>query len=905
MSHWTPEIERRLSGLAIDPARAMEIIEELSLHLDARLTEFRRQGMSDADARAAALAELDDEDLLRGRLAPLRLSRAPEPIAAGAPRGRVFGDIWRDVRLAVRMLRARPGFTIVAVLTLALGLGANTAIFSIVHAVLLRPLPFGEPDRLVFVWSTSPDRPLENLTPGRLVDFMQRAQSLESVAGISHIPLNLTGRAVPERLSASSVSSSFFDVLGVKPLHGRTFDRAAGQNREVVLSHALWTRLFNADPAVVGTSIPLNAQPHTVVGVMPSTFVWPTVAINPVAGPGPEIWVAARRHEIPDMPVDRGDDLRLNRRTGYLRAVARLKAGQTIESANAEAAAIAAALEREHPQSDQRRGARVVPVRDHLLGDSARPLLLIGSAVTFVLLIACANVANLLMARAASRRREFEVRLALGASRGRLVRQMLVESAVLSIVGAALGAVVARWSLGALIAAVPAGLLRIEEASLSLPVLAFSFAAALITSALFGLLPALQAARLAGKAGLRDDSRTVGRAGRARVRTLIAGAEIAIAVALVVGASLLVRSFVTLQRVDVGLDIDRLLTFDVALSGERAQYQSQQVAFYERVLERLRAIPGVTAAGMAVTLPIGGDDFGAPVTFEGRPLPPQGQEANAGFQMVSPGYFAAAGMALIAGRDVAITDTRDRTPVAVINKSFAAAHWPGEYAIGRRFRIGGDPTDPFIEVVGIVDDIHHYGPARPARAEFYLPYSQSSFSFMSVLVRTDGDPGALSPAVRRAVAEVDPQQPVAKLTTMEAHMRDALAQPRFLSAVTLLFGGLALTLAAIGIYGVMAWSVTARAQEFGVRLALGARPSRLLRQVLGEGMLVVAAGALAGLAVAAALSSLIASFLFETAPRDPAAYVVALVVVFAVSLAALIVPAVRAMRVDPMRVLRQ
>ena len=903
MSEWDSEVRRRLQGLALSPERELEIVEELSLHLDARAEELRRNGTPDADARAAALAELDAGGL-RERLAPLRQSRAPQAIAPGASRGSALPDLWRDFRLAVRILRARPAFTAVAVLTLALGLGANTAIFSVVHAVLMRPLPFHQPDRLVFVWSTSPERPTENLTPGRLVDFRSRVTSFESMAGFSHRSMNLTGRGTPERLSGASVASTFFDVLGVPPLHGRTFDERSGQERCVVLTHALWVRAFSADPAIVGAAITLNGQPHTVLGVMPASFVWPTVATGPAGGPGPEIFSAAARYEIPDTPVDSAEDPRLNRRTSYLRAVARLKDGATLDAAQAEVSAIAAALQREYPESDAQSGGIVVPAREQLLGDTGRPLLLMLGAVTLVLLIACANVANLLMGRAASRRREFEVRLALGAGRRRLIQQLLVESVVLSLAGAGVGLLFAWWSLGALVSAVPDGMLRIEETSLSLPVLAFALVIAAATAALFGILPALQAARIEGQGGLRDDGRTVGKAGRGRARTLIVAGEVAVAIALVVGASLLVRSFVSLQRVNLGLDVDHLLTFDLVLSGERAKAQATQVAFYEQVLERVRAIPGVAAAGMAVTLPIGGDSFGAPVTIEGHELPPPGQEPAAGYQMVSPGFFDAAGVGLVAGRDVALTDTRDRTRVAVINQAFAAAHWPGEEALGRRFRIGRDADDPLMEVVGIVRDLRHHGPNSPARPEFYQPYSQSSFSFMAVVVRAHGDPAALATPVRQAIAALDSTQPVSRVMTMREHVRNALAEPRFLSELTLLFGALALVLAAIGIYGVMAWSVAVRTKEFGVRLALGARPGSLLRQVMQEGFVVVGAGALAGMALAFALSRVIASLLFETSPTEPSTYAGAAAIVFTAALLAIAIPAVRATRVDPMRALR-
>ncbi|MEX2273537.1 MAG: ABC transporter permease [Vicinamibacterales bacterium] len=813
-------------------------------------------------------------------------------------------NLLQDLRLAFRMLRSKPAFSSVAILTLALGLGANTAIFSVVHAVLLKPLPFHEPDRLVLVWNTMPERPLDNLTPGRLVDFRDRAKSFESLAGISHILLTLTGAGTPERLMGSSVSVPFFHVLGVQPLHGRVFNPAGEPARVAVLGHGLWMRAFGADPAIVGRAIVLNGNPHIVVGVMPREFVWPSITVRAASGFDPELWVAAGRTGVPDTPALSGEGIATNRRIGYLRGVARLRPGVSLEEARAEIGTIASSLQQEHPQTDAQRGGTVVDLRNHLLGNAREPLMLVLGAVAFVLAIACANVANLMMGRAASRRREFELRLALGAGRRRLIQQLLVESGVIALAGGMLGLLLAWWALDGLVSAVPEGLLRLEQTSLSAPVIAFSFALSAMMAMVFGILPALQAARLEGRQGLRDDGRTVGARGGARSRTLIVAAEVAVAVTLVIGATLLVRSFISLQRVDVGIDVDRLLTFDLNLSGERAEYQAQQVAFYERVLERVRALPGVTAAGMAVTLPIGGDDFRAPVTIDGRPLPPEGREASAGYQMLSPGFFAAAGMPVLEGRDVALSDMRGGRPVAVVNRAFAAEHWPGEPAVGKRFRIGRDQSRAPLEVVGVVGNIRHFGPAAPPRQEFYLSYTQSSFSFMSVLVRTDGDPALLGPSIRAEVRALDPLQPVARMMPMADHLRDSLAQPRFLSMLTSLFGGLALVLAAIGVYGVMAWLVAVRTREFGVRLALGAQPAILMRQVLQEGMLVVMAGAVAGLAGAAALSQTIASLLFETPAIEPRAYAVAVGLVIAAAALATFIPARRATRVDPIQALR-
>jgi predicted permease len=870
-----------------------DVDDELSFHLEMRQRDLMEQGLADATARDAALRRFGNRE---------RIAAECQHVDEAWLRDQRHANMWTDIRqdfsYAVRSLVKSPGFTVAALVTLALGIGANTAIFSIIDGVLLRPLPYHDPGQLAFLWSTSESRPRMPLTPGRLVDFRERLTSATGVAGISHLFVNLTGGGDPERIAASSVSSNFFDVLGAPPLLGDPFHAGNADDRAVVLSHRLWARRFGADRSLVGREIVLNGTARRVVAVMPPEFAWPAITPNPSGFEGPQLWVPAARREIPRTPSDNPDaDISANRGSGYLRAVVRVKTGVSVDQARSEARRIADALAREHPQTDTGRGADIVPMHAQFFGAVQTPLLILLGAVAFILAIACANVAALLLGRGTARRREIAVRLALGATRGRVIRQLLVESVALATSGAALGVLVGWWAQSAFVALEPVGFPRLDAVGLNPTVLSFTLAIGFGAGVLFGIVPAWQISGAAMNEALTEGSRgsTGPRAGR--TRDMLVAAQVSIALVLLVGAVLLLRSFVALSKVDTGIDTRNLLTFDMFLSGPRAEYQSRQIAFYSDVLRDLRALPGVTHAAAAVTLPIGGDDFAAPVAIEGQPPPPLGKEPTAGYQVVTPRFFETMGIPLLAGRDFRDADTRDAPRVALVNRSFARHHWPEGDPIGRRLRITG-ADNPWLTVVGVVDDIRHRGPATPPRPEFYEAHLQRSFPFMAFVVRTSGDPGSVVPAIRAAVARLDPAQPISGVATMDAHIERALSHPRFISLLVGGFGLLALALASVGIYGVMAYAVAQRSREIAIRMALGARRGDVVAMVLSKAARLAGYGIATGILAAWLLSGALGGMLFGVSQTDLVTFIAVPVLLITVALAAGMIPALRASRID-------
>jgi putative ABC transport system permease protein len=810
-------------------------------------------------------------------------------------------DLRQDVAYAIRGLRRAPAFTAVAVLTLALGIGANTAIFSVINAALFRPLPYADGERLVFVWN-SHEGNTENLGPGRMLDFKRQATSFSGFAGIAHISYTLTGSGDAERIPGSSVSSGFFDVLGARPLVGEPFHTNAADPSAVVLSYSLWKRRFGSDPSIVGRTITLNGRPRLVMAVMRADFFWPTITARPGAIPGPELWVPGGRGDIPRPATNEDADMTAIRNAGYLRAVARLKPGVAVATARAELTAIGDRLSREHP-GDGGRSATVTAIRDQFFGPVERPLFVLAGVVTLVLAIACANVAGLLLGRGAARRRDLALRRALGATRARVIRQLLTEATVLSVAGAVAGLGLAWVAISVLASVAPADFIGEQAVHIDGRVLAFALAASIVSGLAFGAVPALQLSRDALSGALSEGStRASGTLRAGHTRDVLVAIEIAVSVVLLVGSVLFVRSFLSLTRVDVGLDTRNLLTFDVAVTGERAAYQARQVQFYEALQQRLLRVPGVRAAGAAVTLPIGGDAFGSPYMAEGHPPADPRSLPHAGFQVVLPGYFAAMGIPMRSGRDVRYSDTRETEPVIVLNETLAREAFPGEAALGRRLRFGSD--DPWRRVVGIVGDIRHRGPSTPPRPEFYQPASQRSFPFMSFVVRTESDPYGIVPAIRSAVSELDSAMPLAGLRTMDEHVARALAKPRFFSTLIGAFGVLAVTLALIGIYAMMAWSVSERRQEFAIRTALGAGNGELVTLVLRKALVLAAIGIAAGLLGARAATGVLTGLLHGIQPTDPAAFALTAGVVALVALAACYVPVRRALRVDPATLLR-
>jgi putative ABC transport system permease protein len=809
----------------------------------------------------------------------------------------------RDIAYTLRSLKKSPAFTALAVLTLGLGIGANTAIFSVINGVLLRPPAYLQPERLVFLWSSSSSLPREPLTPARLLDFREQLTSMSGIAGISQIPLNLSGTGEPERLNASSVSSSFFDILGVPALLGDPFHTGRADDRAVVLSYGLWARRFGSDPTIIGREITLNGTARTVVAVMPRRFEWPAITATPGRAAGPQLWIPSALRDLPRTPSDRADqDLSTNRTAGYVRAIARLKEGVTIEQAQREADMIATRIGTAHPATDGARGASLVALRTQFYGPMRRTLLILVGAVTLVLAIACANVASLLLGRGTARRKEIAIRLAVGATRARIVRQMLIESTALALAGGACGLFMAWWAQSSLIALGPAEFIGVSDARIDPWVLAFTAVLSMATGVLFGAVPSIQVAGDSVTGDLHDGGARASTGPRStRTREALVTIQLAVSLVLLVGAILLIRSFSALVHVDTGMATHNLLTFNLFLSGPRAASPTLQTAFYEHVLERIRSLPDVTAAGAAVTLPIGGDDFSAAYTIQGRAVP-IGHEPSAGYQVVTPGYFAATGVPIVAGRDFNPSDVHDSAPVVLINQTLARREWSGQDPVGQHMRAGADGS--WLTIVGVVGDVRHMGPAVPPRPEFYQPYTQRSFSFMAFVVRTHHDPASLASSIRSEILQLDPAQPISNVATMEEHVDRALSRPRFMSTLIGTFGALALGLSIVGVYGVMAYSVTQRTREIAIRIALGARTRTVLGMILSKTARLTVLGLAIGVTGALALSRLLSGLLFGVRPWDLATFVAACVLLGAAALAAAAIPAIRATRIDSVEVLK-
>ena len=886
--------ERRIWG----PDLRRDVDDEIAFHLEQRERDLSEAGLSGNAARDEARRRFGNVDAIAAVCRGIDAQWYREQRRAG-----MWTDFRQDAGYAIRTLARSRGFTLTAILTLALGIGANTAIFSIISGVLFRPQPYRDPSRLVFVWSTSDAFPREPLTPGRMLDFREQMSSLDGFAGISHIPVNLTGSGDPERLGGSSVSSSFFDVVGAPALLGEPFHTGRADDRDVVLSYKVWMRVFAGDRRVVGRQIMLNGTARTVVAVMPADFAWPAVTGGGGAFDGPELWIPGTTRDVPRTPIDQ-PDIATNRRSGYLRAVARLKQGVTIEQARHEAQAIAARLAQQYPVEDGGRGATVITLADQFFGTVRQPVFVLLGAVGLVLAIACANIASLLLGRGAARRKELAVRLALGASRARIVRQLMTESVVLAVASAGVGILVAWWSLQGLARLGPGGLPGIDQVSLDARVLAFTLLLSILTGVVSGIVPALHASASTINADLSDGTGRASEGRRSsRTRDVLVAIEIAVALVLLVGAGLLLRSFHSLSRVDTGIQTENLLTFDMFLSGERAEYQRLQRAFYDATLAEISALPGVQHAGAAVTLPIGGDDFATGVTIEGQPEPRPGEEPRAGFQVVTPGYFQTMGIRIVSGRDFAASDVATAPPVVMVNEAFARQHWNGRDPIGRRIRVGRG-SDGWMTVIGLVSDIRHLGPAKAPRPEFYQPHSQRSFPFMAFVVRAHGTPTALVPAIRRVIAKLDPAQPISGINTMEQHLANALSRPKFISTLVAAFGVLALILSLVGVYGVMAFSVAQRTREIAIRTALGATNTSVLTLVLTKAMWLAAAGVIAGLLGSTGLSRALRGLLFGITAADAATYATVVVILTAVAFLAAALPAWRATRIPGAQVLR-
>jgi putative ABC transport system permease protein len=796
------------------------------------------------------------------------------------------GGFLQDVRYACRgMLKAR-GLTLVAVVTLALGIGANTAIFTVVNALLLRPLPYTDSDRLVMVWQDLRARggpATEWPGPSQHFDWKAETSVFENLTSVRGWNASLGGGgALPEAFPGEQTTFEYFDVLGARPALGRTFrqsDDIPNAPRVVVLSHSLWTQRFGGDPSAVGRMVSINGENHEVIGVMPATFTsaWVTNA---------RLWRPLRMN-----PTNPSRNLAVNHTIG------RLKPGVSLAQAKAGLATLAKRLEREHPESDTGKGINPVPLQEQKVGNVKPALFMLQGAVAFVLLIACVNIANLLLSRASGRVREIAVRRALGADRMRIVRQLLTESVILALIGGATGLILGVWGVAALKSIAPEGTPRIAEVGVDRTVLAFAALLSLATGIVFGLVPAAHAARDQFTDALKQGGRGHMGDGGGRARRLLIVAELALALVLLVGGGLLLRTFIALQRADLGFNPNNVVAGFVP-PGAVYKKNPERLAFYDAILARAAALPGVKYAALSSVIPLGGDsdtDF----QIEGRPVATRSSDALiTWYRIVSANYFAAMEIPLRRGRLIA---DRETAPTVVINETMAKRHWPTEDPVGRRIRFG---DSPWFTIVGIVADVQVRGARGTNEVETYIPYWQNPEPGVSIVLKTATDPAALAEPLRRAVKEVDPGIAVASLATMDAMVAEANGGARFYATLVAIFAGLALVLAAVGIYGVMSYAVGQRTQEIGVRLALGAAERQIFGLVVGESLKLAVVGLAIGLAGSIAVGRALQRLLFGVQGTDAVTFAATAALLVLVAFLASYLPARRAMRIDPMEALR-
>ncbi|HJT28270.1 MAG TPA: ABC transporter permease [Pyrinomonadaceae bacterium] len=892
MPDWGKEVRKRLARLHLD--HEAEIVEELGQHLEDVYQRSLRAGATEAEAKNAALQELATDDLLQKEMRRSQIPFKESPVAGGPTNSNFVADLMHDLRYAARLQRKNPGFTVVAVIALALGIGANTAIFSVVNTILLRPLPYKDPERLVMVWedATKHGYPRDTPAAANFVDWRDQNQVFEGMAAIYDTSFNLTGSGDPERLEGRSVSANMFSLLGVEPQIGRVFTAAEdqpGAQRVVLLSYALWQRRFGGDQKIVGQSLTLNGESYVVVGVMTARFQFPSS--------DDQVWVP-----IAFTQEDAG-----NRNRHYLQVLARLKPGVSLTQAQSEMSTIAARLQQQYPESNTDLGAAVQPLHEHLVGDIKPALLVLLGAVGLVLLIACANVANLLLARAAVRQKEIAVRVALGARRWRLIRQFLTESVLLSTLGGLVGLAIAFGGLVLLKTFIPENISQTREISIDLKVLGFTFLVSVATGLIFGLAPAVQAARFNQIDTLKEGGRdaATGGAGK-RLRGLLVMAEVAISLVLLIGAGLLINSFLRLRNVDPGFRADNLLTMRVVLPDLKYETMDRRSVFYTDLINRVQSLAGVRSAAVTTNLPLYRQGNSISIGIEGRPAPPPGQELIVVTRIVSPGYFDTMSIPLLQGRQLSEQDAKTTPRVVVISETMGRRYWPGEDAVGKRISLGRirKPEDWF-QVVGVVKDVRQFELTAEPRPQMYLTYRQAGFfDARDLVVKTDVDPASMAATVRNAVWEIDKDQPVSNIQTMEEILAGSIARQRFSMLLLAIFAAVALVLAGVGIYGVMSYSVAQRTHEIGIRMALGAQTGAVLKLAVGYGMKLVLAGLVIGLIAAFALTRVMSTLLFGVTATDPATFTLISLLLIAVAVIASYIPARRATRVNPIIALR-
>lgn len=801
--------------------------------------------------------------------------------------------IWQDLRYGLRLMLKRPGFTTIVLIVLALGIGANTAIFSVVNSVLLRPLKYPDSDRILTLWENHIRRegPAREWTsPPGFQDWREQSSIFEHVAAVNNWGPTLTEKGEPEMLPGASVSYNAFSVAGVKPMHGREFNAEedkAGAEKAVIISYGLWQRRFNGDSATVGKAIRLSGESYTIIGVMPPSFQLPLIN-------NAEIWRTIAPTFNPGC----------QRGCYTIRVIARLKPDVTIGRARTEMTALAGRIEQQFPESNKNVGVTLVPLQEFMVGDVKPAMLALLLAVGFVLLIACANVANLMLAKAVAREREIAIRAAMGASRWQVIRQLLSESLLLALVGGGLGLLLAYWMVDLLKSVSPDGTPRLDEIRIDGRVLLFNLGISALTGLLCGLVPAMQASKSDLNQALREaGAGNKASAGGSKVRSVLVVAEIAIALTLLIGAGLLMRSFVVLQSVDPGFSPTNVLTARIGLPATAYPKREQVTAFYNQLHEKLKALPGVQSVSFGSSVPMTGMDTDTDFIVEGRPAPPPDQRPSAWFSVVGHDYFRTMNIRLRDGRTFDDRESENSPGTVIISESMSRRYWPNETPIGKRIGFG-DQKVQWNEIVGVVSDVHHFGLSTDARPTFYFSSRQRSRGFMTLVLRASGDPQRYVSSIRSEVQSLDKNLAVSGVQTMEQIISDSIAVPRLVMLLFGSFAAVAMLLATLGIYGVMAYSVTQRTHEIGIRVALGAQSRDVLKLVVGQGMKLTIIGVVIGMATSFGLTRLMSGLLFGVSPSDPLTFTGIAALLTLVALLACYLPARRATKVDPTIALR-
>ncbi len=905
MRDWKRYVRERLPLPETKGASDESVIEELAGELEDLYLEALERGASEDEAEAYALEGMGDWDSLAAEIVRggevRTVSGGERWLERAEVRGRAWGGGWAwladlelDTRFSLRALRKSPGFTLVALVTLALGIGSVTAIFSLVNGVLLKPLPYTDSGELVYMWEKLASFENAMVAYPNFLDWRERNRVFEDLAAFNDGSVNLTGMGDPVELDVVRVSASMFPILRAQPLLGRTFvpeeDRLAGE-RVVVLAYGFWQDRFGGDPGVLGRALTLDGNPYTVIGVMRPDFEFPArrertdvfVAIERFA----ENWWIDNREAHPGIAV-----------------IGRLAPGVTLESARSDMERVALELEAEYPDTNEGSRVHVASLHELMTRNLRQPMMLLLLAVGLLLIIACTNVANLVLARVAGRQREIAIRTGLGANGPRIVRLLLTESLTLWVLGGFIGIVIAPGVIRALLALRGDRLAPVFQVGIDPRVVAVALAVALLTGLLFGLAPALRSLRLDLVEHLKEGARSSGGVGRNRLRSALVVAEVSLAVALLVAAGLTVRSFAEMMRASPGFDPENVLSVEINLPAARYPEESQRAAFHLELLKRVRAIPGVRSGATSIVLPVAPGGWQQPFHVEGEPPEEGGANTFAEVSSVSADYFSTMGIPLLSGRDFRRRDAVDAPPVVIVDEMLAERYWPNDDPIGKRLKSGDYSSEsPWREVVGVVGHVKVNGVVEEALPHYYMPHWQGDYLTYYLTAKSAGDPIGLIEPVRQAVLAIDPAQPIAEVNTMTAYVRATTADGRFMAALLGTFAAVALLLAAVGIYGVMAQATAERGHEIGVRVAVGATAAEVLGMVVRQGMVRVVLGVLLGLALAVAIGRLLAGSLFGVSALDPATFVAAPLFLSAVALVATLVAARRAARVDPVRAL--